>query len=51
MTSIAVTGLLPWLHSIQGSSRIVENVVEKVFNGIGGMKMALNVDEQNEVRC
>lgn len=42
MTSIAMTGLLPRLHSIQGSSRIVENVVERVFNGIGGMGMALN---------
>lgn len=39
MTSIAVTGLLPRLHSIQGSSGIVENVVERFFNGMG---MALN---------
>jgi len=39
VTSIAVTGLLPRLHSTQGSSRIVENVVERVFNGMG---MALN---------
>jgi len=42
VTSIAVTGLLPRLHNIQGSSRIVENVVERVFNGIGGVGMALN---------
>lgn len=35
MTSIAVTGLLPRLHSIQGSSRIVENVVERFSMGSG----------------